>query len=359
MSNRLISLAVLLALVVAACGGTTEASTTTSDADPTSTTSPAVEAVLLSYTLADGDELSYDVALDQHIDITASGDASLMGDEEIPGQASVDIAGTATFTHSVTEGSEPGTYDVHIVGEFADVTVEGVVDGEPIDSSEVPDFAALDPVDVTVTVDEQGRPVTSDDPDDIAGALFGGLGAMGADTTAPGLDIGQFVGPMFSDEEVTVGDTWSEEIETPGIGDPIVTSVTSTVTGVDEVDGVEVFVIDTSATTSLIEFDLAQFFAGLFGGFMPEDASEEEKAEMEAMLEEFRFLMTVDGARADTTTHFDAEAGVARRAVTESGSTISMDMNVPNEENGEMESFVMEMRADQTIEFQLVSATKA
>ena len=35
-------------------------------------------------------------------------------------------------------------------------------------------------------------------------------------------------------------------------------------TGVEELDGAEVLVIDSNATTSLIEFDLADFFAGMF-----------------------------------------------------------------------------------------------
>ena len=125
----------------------------------------------------------------------------------------------------------------------------------------------MEPIDVTVVVDEQGNIIhEGGDGEDPFGGMLGGLGALGAAPTAPGLDPGRFVGPPLPDEEVTVGDTWTDEIETPGLGeDPITTSITSTVTGVEELDGAEVLVIDSNATTSLIEFDLADFFAGMFG----------------------------------------------------------------------------------------------
>lgn len=356
----------LLALVAAACGGTTESSSTTVGDPTTSTpvettsTAAAVEAVLLSYTLSAGDQIQYEVNLDQHIELSTTGDSTLMGDEEMPGEAAVDLSGTATFTHTVSDGPDPGTYEVHIVGEFDDVTVTGTVDGESFDSADTPDFAAIDPVDVTVVVDEQGRPVTEAGEAPLEG-LLGGLGAMGSGgAPASGLDIGQFVGPQLPDEEVGVGDTWTDEIETPGLGEePIVTSVSSTVTGVDQVDGVDVFVIESTSSTSPIEFDLAEFFAGMLGAFAPEGATAEEQAEVEAMLEQLRFLFTVDGATADTTTLFDVEAGVSRQSQTASSANISMDMNVPDEATGEMMAFVMDMTLDQDVSYRLLSGTGA
>jgi hypothetical protein len=367
MSKRHLTLAAVLALVAAACGGAAEPTTTTGG-EPTSitapetttTTSSPVETVLLSYALSSGDELHYEVALDQHIELSASGDPSIMGDGEVPGEAAVDLSGTAEFTHVVSDGPEPGTYEVHITGEFTDIAVKGIVDGEEVDSSEVPEFAAIEPVDVTLIVDEKGRPVTSGGIEDPLAGIFGGMGAMGGNAPAPGLDIGQFVGPALPDEEVGVGDTWSDEIEVPGLGgDPIVTNVTSTVTGVDQVEGIDVLVIETSSTTSPIEFDLAELFAGMFGGFLPEEATDTEKAELDAMLDQLRFLMTIDDATAETTSRFDVEAGLARQTETRSGATIKMDMNVPDETTGELAGFVMEMSLDQDITYRLLSVTDA
>jgi hypothetical protein len=368
MKKRSLLLVTMLALVAASCGGNTQGSTTTGPGDTSTTAQPTTteavetpEGVLLSYELNAGDEFQYEVGLSQHIVLQASGDASLMGDEEMPGDAVVDLGGTATFTHVVSDGPEAGTYEIHITGEFTDLTVSGTVDGEPVDGNAAPEFASLDPIDVTVVVDEQGNLIQDgaavDDP--LAG-MFGDLGALGGSAPAPGLDPGQFIGPPFTDDEVTVGDTWEQEIETPGLGDdPIVTNVTSTVTGVDELDGSEVFVIESNSSTSTIEFDLAEFFAGMFGAFLPEDATAEETAEFEEMLGQLQFLINIDGSTADSTTWFDAEAGVARQSETSAATTIAMDMNVPDEETGELVGFEMDMTLDQDITYRLISGPSA
>ncbi|HLE94851.1 MAG TPA: hypothetical protein VI689_00620 [Acidimicrobiia bacterium] len=358
MTKRPLSLVAALALVLAACGGTTE-TTTTAGADSTTTSPPpSAEAVLLSYSLAAGDEFQYEVGIDQHIDLEASGDASAMGGEEMPGEASVDISGTADFTHTVADGPEEGTYEIHITGNFQDVSVTGTIDGEPVDSSEVPDFASLEPVDVTVVVDEQGNVISAggEDIEDPLGGMFGDLGSMGGSAPAPGLDPGQFFGPLFSDDEVAVGDIWSDEIETPGFGEePIVTSVTNTITGVEQFDGADVFVIETTSTTSPVEFDLAEFFRGLFGAFIPEEATAEETAEFEELMGQLRFLINIDDTTANGTSRFDAEAGVARQSEVTAATHIAMDMMIPDETTGEMIGFQMEMTIDQDITYHLIS----
>ena len=349
--KRLLSLARVLALGLAACGG--------GSGEPT----PEAEAVLLSYSLSEGDEFSYEVGLDQHIEMTATGASSFMG-EEVPGNASVDVAGTATFTHAVSAGPEPGTYEVHITGEFADLTVTGDVDGESIDSTDIPDFAHHEPVDVTVLVDEQGNIVPQGpEGEGPLGDLFGGLGGLGGlsgTNPAPGLDPGQFIGPPLSDEEVAVGDTWTEEIETPGPGDePVVTSITSTLSGMEDLDGAEVMVIDSNATTSLIEFDLAELFAGMFGAMSAEGATGEDSAEFEGMMDQLRLQITVDDTNSESRTWFDPADGVAKQSETNAATSISMDMNVPDEKTGEMAGLVMDMTLDQDVSYRLISGPQA
>lgn len=340
--KRLLALVAMLAFALAACG------------EPSSNP----DAMLLSYTLAAGDEFQYEVVLDQHIEMNASGDAAMLAGEDVPGEAAVDIAGTATFTHAISDGPEAGTFEVHITGEFTDVSVTGTVDGESVDSSDIPDFAAMEPIDETVVVDEQGNIIhEGGDIEDPLSGLLGGLGALGGGANpAPGLDPGQFIGPPLPDEEVAVGDSWSDEIETTSPGeDPIVTSINSTVTGVEQLDGAEVLVIDSNATTSLIEVDLAEFFAGMIGGMGPERASTEETADIDAMLDQLQFLISVDDSTADSTTWFDAQAGLARQSETTAGSSISMDMNIPDEKTGEMAGFVMDMALDQDVTYRLIS----
>jgi hypothetical protein len=360
MIKRSLSLVAILAMVVTACGGTVETSTTAA-ADST-TTAPPAEAVLLSYSLTAGDEFKYEVGLDQHIELTTSGDASAMGEEDVPEAASVDVTGTAVFTHSVADGPEEGTYEIHITGNFDDVSVTGTVDGEPVDSSEVPDFASMEPIDVTVVVDDQGNVVSAggEDVDNPLGGMLGDLGPMGGGAPAPGLDPGQFFGPLFSDGEVAVGDTWSDEIETPGMGEEsVVTTVTNTITGIEQFDGAEVYVIDTTSTTSPIEFDLGEFFKGMFGAFAPEGATPEETAEFDEMMSQLKFVISVDDTTADGTTRFDAEAGVARQSEINAATHIAMDMKIPDETTGEVMSFQMEMTMDQGITYHLISGPQA
>jgi hypothetical protein len=348
MNKRLLSLVAVCALALAACG----------DPDQTGPSTPvdAPDAALLSYSLEAGDEFQYEVGINQHIDVEATGDAAAMG-EELPGAASVDISGSGSFTHAVAAGPEEGTYEIHITGEFQDLSVTGTVDGEPVDSSDIPDFATMEPIDATVVIDEQGNVVTVDgeEVEDPMAGLFGDLGSMSS-PQAPGMDPGRFFGPLFSDAEVTVGDTWSEEIETPGLGeDPIVTSISSTITGVEEVEGAQVYVIDTNTTTSLIEFDLAEFFRGMFGAFAPEGASPEDTAEFEEAMSQLQFLMTIDGASSEGTSRFDAAAGIVRQNDTSAGSSITMDVTLPDEATGELVSFQMDMTIDQDVSYQLVS----
>lgn len=365
MSKRLFSVIAALALVVAACGGAVSDETTTTEGsdDPVTTIAANVpDGQLLSYSLEAGSEYQYEVDLVQHIEMSASGEGAAFGDEDIPGDAVIDVVGTAIFTNTVADGPEPGTYAVTIVGEFQDLEVSGTLDGVPIDSTgEIPDiaeFGGLEPIEVTVIVDEQGRPIVDEEPlEDPLADLFGDLGGLGAIPT-PGVDPGQFVGPALADEDVTVGDTWTEEVSTPGMGDkPVVTTVTSTVTGVEEMDGVEVFVIETQTNTSPIEFDLAEFFIGLLTAFGTPEG--EDGAEFEAMIEELRFMISIDASESNSVTYFDAGAGVARKYALTAETHMVMDMNIPDETTGEMSGFVMDMVIDQDLEYRLITAPPA
>jgi CheY-like chemotaxis protein len=177
---------------------------------------------------------------------------------------------------------------------------------------------------------------------------------------APGLDPGQFFGPLFSDDEVAVGDTWTDEVETPGMGDePVVTTVTNTITGIEEFDGAQVYVIDTTSTTSPIEFDLGEFFRGLFGAFAPEGATPEDTAEFEELMSQLKFQITVDDTTADGTTRFDAEAGVARQSEINAATHVAMDMMIPDDTTGEMIAFQMAMAIDQVVTYHLIAGPQA
>lgn len=364
MRTRTVTLLTVLMLVVAACsgGGSEGSSPSTTDTGEPTPTGVGAEAVLLSYALEPGTTYEYEVDMDQTIEMTATGDSAAMGDEALPGELSINMVGVSTFTHTVSEGPEPGTYEVHIVGDFSDLEFSGTVDGEPVDESEIPDLAQMEPVDTTILVDEQGNVI----PDDTAGLEEGLLGDLGGLDMLQGLGggsaaLGQLVGPPLSDEEVTVGDTWSETIEIPALpdSDPVVTQVDSEVVGVEDLDGAEVFVIETTTTTSPIEFDLAQILVGFMTAFVPEDASEQERAEIDALVEQLRFLVSVDESVADLTTRFDPEDGLAKQAEVANTTHMVMDINVPDDTTGDLMEFAMDMTITQDVGYRLVGSSSA
>lgn len=354
MRSTRLSLLAAFALAAAACGVQSDVTTT----QPT----PVPEAVVLSYSLEPGTSMSYEVSLDQHIDMETSGDAAALADEDVPGNASIDISGTTTVGFAVAAGPDPGTYAITVTGDFSDLTVSGTVDGEPIDESEIPDFAEIPPIEETIIVDEQGNVVPGEDGEDMGdlGNLFGDLGGLGGmgDFGSFGSELGKFVGPNFSGREVTVGDTWSDTTETPLFGEESLTTTTDNeVTGTDTVDGHGVFVIDSTTTVSPLEIDLAELLIGFFQGFLPEDASEEDLAQLEEMSSQLRFLFSMDETSSDLTTWFDAESGQARKAEVEGGANISLDANFPDEETGEMAAFGFTVSMQQSVTYHLLPST--
>jgi hypothetical protein len=355
MRIRTISLVVLLALVAASCGGEAESTTTSS---PQETTMPAPEAVALSYSLEPGSAYEYEVDLDQTIDLTSTGNTSALGEDEIPGDATINIKGLSVFTYSVSDGPEPGTFEIGIVGDFSDLEFSGTVDGEPVDSSEIPEMAEMEPVDVTIVVDEQGN-IIPEDTSGLGEDFLGGLGGLDMlDQFGAAAATGQFVGPPLSEEEVTVGDTWSETIEVPAMpgSDPVTTQVENEVVGIDTIDGADVFVIETTSTTGAVEFDLAEFLVGFMSSFMAEGATEEERAQLDAMIEELRFAFSIDESVADMTSWFDHEAGLTRQAELASETHMVMDINIPDETTGEMVEFGMDMNLAQEINYRLTGS---
>lgn len=364
MRTRTVTLLTVISLLAVACsgGGSDGSGTTNAGADDPGTTVAGPEAVQLSYSLEAGTTNTYEVDMDQTIEMTATGDSTAMGDEGLPGDLSINMVGTSTFTHTVSEGPEPGTFEVHIVGDFSDLTFSGTVDGEPVDESEIPDMAQMGPIDTTLVVDEQGNVI----PEDLEGIEDGLLGDFGGLDMLQGLGggsaaLGQFVGPPLTEEEVTVGDTWSETIEVPSLpdSDPVVTQVDSEVVGVEDLNGNEVFVIETTTTTSPVEFDLAQILVGFMTAFVPEDASDEERAEIDALVEQLRFVVSVDETVADLTTRFDPADGLAKQADFANTSHMVMDVNIPDETTGDLVAFGMDMTITQDVSYRLTDSSSA
>lgn len=358
MPNRTFISIAALALVLAACNPSdgAEGSTTSSTVEATTTSAPA-ETVLLSYSLESGTSFTYEVDIDQNIEMAASGDTTALGEEEIPGDLSLDVSGTTALTYDIEDGPEEGTFAITITGDLSGLDISGTMDGEQVSADDVPDFAGVEPVDVTIVVDEQGNII----PDDtgLGEGFLGDLGGLDmlSQLGGAGLGGGQFVGPPLSDDEVAVGDTWSETVETPALpgDDPITMQVDSEVVRADTVDGREVFVIETTTSTSGIEFDLADVLIGFMTALVPEDASDEELAEIDALVEQLRFAFSVDPQTAQMTTWFDFEDGLARQTDYSNATHLVMDINVPDEATGELVEFAMDMTITQDVTYRLMA----
>jgi hypothetical protein len=228
-----------------------------------------------------------------------------------------------------------------------------------VESSEIPDLAEMEPIDVTLVVDEQGNLVSGgeDGMEDLLGGL-GGLGGLEGFTQ--GSQLGGFVGPPLSDEEVAVGDSWSETVEVPLFEEEVhATEIVSTVTGTDTIEGVEVLVIETTISSGEIDFDIGEMLIGMFEAFLPEDPTEEELAELEAITDQLRFHFLIAPSVSNMTTHFDAGAGRALGSEFSGSTQMDMDINVPDEESGEMISFGMSMDLSQVLTYRLVDSVGA
>jgi len=204
-----------------------------------------------------------------------------------------------------------------------------------------------------VIVDEYGNVTPDEEAVEDLGEAFSSLVAFDP-ASAPGLDPAQFVGPILPVTEVAMGDTWSFEVETRGFGDdPMVTSITSMLTGRDEIDGMEVVVIETATNTAPIGFDLGEIYVELMTVFGPPDG--EDAAELETMLEEIRLLISIDKTSSETVTWFDVGAGLARQHNSVASTHIVMDSNIPDVASTELSGSVVDMVIDSEIEYRLIS----
>lgn len=365
MSNRIrfVSVVGVMALLLAACGAGSEGTTTTAG-QPSTTTLPAPQAMPIAYKFVPGSTHTFELEMNQSFEMTSSGDATAMEAEDLPGEMTMRITGPTKVTYAVAEGPEPGTYELTVSSDLSGLQFDVTVDGEKASAEDIPEFAGLDPIETTIVVDEHGNPVGGDDdmPDDLFGGMFGGLGDlgdMGAPSTA--LDPGQFFGPILTDSEVEVGDTWTDTTEIPLFGDDVATTtITSTLDRFEELGGADVMVIETVVANSEIRFDMAQFLLAMFEGFMdPETASEEDLAMIEQFRNDLRFLFTVDAAETNMTTWFNPERGMAVQSRVTGENRMAMDVNVPDDTTGEMMAFAFEMSISQDMTYRLVDSAGA
>ncbi len=240
MTRRLTALAVVLLLVATACGGSS---------DPNADKGGITVARPLAYSLTGDVALDYRVEMDLAM-TTTFGDSFRALDPSMPGSMLMTMEFEMLTGYRISDGEEPGTYRVTM-----DVRDLKLGDGNVTMGSEKLDFSDLPQsqlnevldqqvVEVSYIITDQGEVLSME----IAGVPIDVSGILGG--TSSGSATGQMFGPQLPEGPVNIGDTWTtvSEEQLPGM-DPIVTEQTHTITGREEKNGYDTWVIKTEAST--------------------------------------------------------------------------------------------------------------
>jgi hypothetical protein len=386
MRHRTTTALLALTLALSACQGgdtaetTIAVETTTTTAPPTTTTttteapattaplsarsasvpSGSVEAPmasLLSYRYQPDSTLAYALDLSQTIRMTADGDAEAMGEDELPIDADLALGAATVMTYEVYPGPSPDTYEVVITAQFDDVSVSGTMNGEPVDELSGDDIASeiatLEPIETSVIVDAAGNIISGDGSElDFFGDSFGAVGGLATD------ELGRPIGPSFpTDRELTVGDTWTETTSEEGPNGEVFTSTTThTVIDAQTIGDATTLVIESVTETDAVDIDFSEFFRMMFEGFAGLGGEEggDLPPEMEEMLDQLEFSISIAPSTAVATTWFDPESGIVRRSEAISTVAIQMTFRAPDETTGELVGFEMQMEMEQTVTIALL-----
>jgi hypothetical protein len=319
-----------LALVSAACGsgdGTT---------DPASTSIPGTR---LAYQYSTGDHLVYDFEMTQGIVATIDFEATpgLLGDSDVPGETDIAVTVTGVLIYDITDGPDPGTYEISITGEFTDTTVSGTIDRRPVsEMGDLPtDLApALTPPELTIVIDESGRLVSTATS---AGDVFGLLADPTAVAAMVGLDpLTGHLGPVFPTEPIATGETWTDDVSREVLGTPTTTTSTHTFTDIAQSGAGTFAMIDSTLSSSGFEVSLGQLLAALFGGSndLADGASTGDVSSQVAGAG-FDMLIAGEAMTGRSSSSFDLEAGRLHRYELTTTSPIAITLTFPNEETGE------------------------
>lgn len=339
--------------------------------------------VAIAYAYQPDTRLTYRVEVDGTIDVEADVPADL--GESTTGR--LGIAGETDLTYLIGPGPDDGTFEIRLTADFADLSVTGDLgdlgdEALPFPGLDLGDaLGDLPAVDLTVIVDEQGA-ILERSPLAVTGLgqsfddILAGTGlAESLDMTGLGANVNGPLGPIFpADRPLDVGSAWTDRTESR-VGDmAIATDYAHEVTGVAELDGVEVVVVETAATVGGFEISLADLVESVLADLEAANPGGGEAdmgfggMDLEEML-----VMVLGGlqmsvgaapAVAETTTWISLDrtaarpaAGIVRQAVTRSSGTVRTEFTVPGEADA---GFTVTVRTEyaQDVRFTLTGADR-
>ncbi|CAN5798104.1 hypothetical protein BH23ACT5_BH23ACT5_24470 [soil metagenome] len=336
-----VSIRVLVCAALVACS----ACTSDTQVTPETTAPDPIEEVDLAYDFTAGTSLTYRVEIEQQLVLETDGSSSAAAEEGIPVSANVTIEAVGTFTYTFSDGTDEATHTVDIDGQFDEVTVTGIIDGEDVDDpSDIAELGTIEPVAVTVVVDDRGRVVDDTTlPSDPMGFGMAPLSGLSG-------DLRRLPGPVLPEGPVSQGDTWTEAVEAPGMGDtPAMTTVTATLTGTEVVEGIESTVIESTTEVEEVVVDLSEFFAGFLGAFADPD---DDAGEVDALIDQIEFRITMEPSTSIATAWLDS-AGRIVRSTTDGPTALRMVVALPDEQSGEVENFELSLDVSQAIVYTL------
>lgn len=253
-------------------------------------------------------------------------------------------------TYRIGPGPDDKTLEIYIVSDLTELSVTGDEDSdETLFGSPSSAFDQIPPA--TVVVDEQGKVLefafseVEASYESAEQALFGLIQEQIMSTYMTGANFDGPLGPVFpTDQLLAIGSVWTDKTESR-IGDQtIIADYTHEITGVAELNGVEVVVIESTVTVGGFEIDLE----GLVGSVMesawadlddPAGGRTFDEAELEAEAELIASAMAGTSlafgpTTAETTAQMSYErvadgliSGFVQQAVTRMSGTLTTEVD--------------------------------
>ena len=266
------------------------------------------------------------------------------------GELELETSAVIDQTYRIGPGPDDKTLEIHLASDLTELSVAGAEDlDETVLGPHLPDLGELPSV--TVVVDEQGKILevayseAESSDESVEQTLLELLQEQLLSASAIGGNFDGPLGPVFPTNQLDIGSVWTDTTESR-IGDQtIIADYTHEITGVAELNGVEVIVIESTGTASGYEFNLEDLVGSVMEEVLidlndPAGGQTFDEAELEAAVEEIDSAMagmslTAGPATAETTAWMSYErmadgliSGFVQQAVTRMSGTLTTEVDL-------------------------------